>query len=89
MNNEIVRLSSEDVKRVLAAFSEWTRYRSPYGTVLSIEAKDEFELVVDGGVLIGERGDFVCIDDVTYECWVSEPCEFHRLYTIIPIDTPD
>lgn len=85
-----IRLNKGAVKDVMLAFQDsWKRYRSPFGVVLAVEVQKEFELVVEGGVLIGDCGDFVCIDDVTFECWVCEPCEFRRLHTIIPIETPE
>jgi hypothetical protein len=79
-----VRLTSEDVKKVVMTFSgRWKRYRTPYGTVRAAEAHDEFEVLAGDGVLVGDIGDFVCIDETTMDCWVEDPFNFKRMYTLV------
>lgn len=83
------RLTSDELRKVIQAFSgRWKRYRSPYGVVRATEANDEFEIVCRDGVLIGETGDFICIAEDTYDCWVEDAFNFDRLNVEIPKASP-
>jgi hypothetical protein len=78
------RLTSDELAKVILAFSGlWKRYRSPYGVVRAAEATDEFEIVCADGVMIGQVGDFICIAETTFDCWVDDAFNFHRLHTEI------
>jgi hypothetical protein len=84
-----IRLTSSDIKKIVMAFSgRWKRYRSPYGTVRAAEANDDFEITAEEGTLSGEEGDFLCIADDTYDCWVDNPFQFHRMNTLVEESEP-
>lgn len=78
----VIRLTSDDIKRVILAFSgRWERYRSPYGVVRAAEAHDDFEIVAADGTISGSAGDFICIADSTFDCWTDNPFAFNRMHT--------
>jgi hypothetical protein len=78
------RLTSDELQKVIQGFSgRWKRYRSPYGVVRAAEAHDEFEIICREGVLKGDEGDFVCVAEDTYDCWVDEAFNFRRMHVEI------
>jgi hypothetical protein len=78
------RLTSDDLGKVIRAFSgRWKRYRNPYGVVRAAEAADSFEVVFSEGVLKGRQGDFLCVAEDTYDCWVEDSFNFRRMHTEI------
>ena len=75
------RLNSDELAKVIRAFSGgWKRYRSPYGVVRAVESDDDFEIVCIDGVITGYTGDFVCIAEDTFDCWVEDAFHFHRMH---------
>jgi hypothetical protein len=80
-----IRLTTTDIKTIIMAFSgSWERYRSPYGVVRAAEAHDDFEITAEEGTLKGSKGDFLCVAEDTYDCWVDDPHAFHRMHTHVP-----
>jgi hypothetical protein len=75
-----IRLTSEDVKKILRSVHTWKRYRGPFGTVRAAELKDDIEITASEGVVAGKRSDYLVIDDTTFDCWTEPKGLFERQY---------